>query len=317
MIEFRPFLNTDPPEIIRIWRNQPECDRFANSFSQQVFESMVLSKPFFSSDGLIVAAEGKKLLGFVHAGFAPNEEWSDLDVVDGVISLLMVDGAAQVDLVPQLVEHAEAYLVANGSKNICIGSRFPEGPFYLGLFGGSQIPGLLVEHQAELITRLQTVGYEETRKIHIMQRRMGDFRPIINRQQTQVRRNYQIQALMDPQPMSWWESCTLGDTDRTRFLLFDSKTETQVGNVMFWDIHPLSYDWGVRTMGLYDLRVDPEIRHGGLATYLVGESIKHLQQYGINLIEAQVKSDNEPALKLFRKLGFEDVEMGISLVKSV
>lgn len=294
-------------------------NRFANSFSHALIESMVLAKPYFTHEGMIVAEDRDgKVLGFVHAGFAPNDSWSDLDVAEGVVAILLVDpAAAPAELVGGLLNAAEEYLIRCGSKKIHFGSRFPQSPFYMGLFGGSQIPGLLVEQQGELVSYLRSVGYQELHQVHIFQRRMGDFRPIVDRQQTFVRRNYQVESVMDPQPLSWWESCTLGDTDRTRYLLFDRKTEKQCGNVTFWDIQPLSRDWGMRAMGLYDLRVDRDARKSGLATFLVGESIKHLQQYGTALIEAQVRSNNEPALKLFRKFGFGEVDMGVSLVKVV
>ena len=47
----------------------------------------MLSKPYFEPEGLIVAEQDEKLLGFVHAGFAPSPDWMDLDLEDGVISL--------------------------------------------------------------------------------------------------------------------------------------------------------------------------------------------------------------------------------------
>lgn len=317
MTQFRTFLNTDPPEIVRIWHSQPERSRFANTFSHDLFETMVLSKPYFEPEGLLVAEEDGRMQGFVHAGFAPTADWSDLELSDGVISLLLLDPQSDFEVGLRLLELAEAYLVSRGCRRVHVGSRFPEGPFYLGLFGGSQIPGVLPRQQVRLAELLNAAHYEAVEPIHVMQRSMQDFRTVIDRQQTQVRRKYQIEEVIDPKPFAWWETCTLGETDRTRYVLRKRMSDIQVGRVVFWDIHPLSRDWGLRTMGLYDLRIEASERQSGLGTFLVGESLKHMQSIGVQLVEAQVRDTNTAAKKLFDKFGFLDVCHGMLYVKQL
>jgi ribosomal protein S18 acetylase RimI-like enzyme len=58
---------------------------------------------------------------------------------------------------------------------------------------------------------------------------------------------------------------------------------------------------------LYGLHTDPDLRRKGVATYLVGESLKHLASSGIARVEAQTKASDDASLKLFTKLGFEKV----------
>ncbi len=282
---------------------------------------MVLSKPFFDPAGFIVAEEGSKMVGFAHAGFAPAADWMDLDLSEGVISLILFDEnyprETRWEIGIKLVELAENYLIARGTKQIYVGSRFPEGPFYLGLIGGSQIPGMLPRQQGETLQLLLDNGYAEIQQIHILQRRLSGFQSVIDRQQIVIRRNFQIEAVLDPEIGTWWETCTLGDTDRTRFVLYNRKTKQAAGNVTYWDIQPLSRDWGVRTMGLFALRIEQDSRKSGFATFLVGESLRQLQQFGVGLVEAQVRSANTAAIRLFQKFGFEEVDHGVSLFKKV
>ncbi|HMO14725.1 MAG TPA: hypothetical protein PKA83_11410 [Pirellulaceae bacterium] len=182
MTQYRSFFNTDPPEIVRIWRKQTDRVRIADSFSHVLFENMVLSKPYFDPAGFIVAMSGEKMLGFCHAGFAPTDDWTDLDFSQGVISLLMLDGdeppEQRAEVGVELIRRAEAYLVEKGSRQIHVGSRFPDGPFYLGLFGGSRLPGVLPERQPEFLDLLNRMGYEQTARIRILHLRLQNFQAV-------------------------------------------------------------------------------------------------------------------------------------------
>jgi ribosomal protein S18 acetylase RimI-like enzyme len=80
---------------------------------------------------------------------------------------------------------------------------------------------------------------------------------------------------------------------------------------MFWTIQPLAAHWGVHAAGLVDLLVDANQRRQGLATFLISEAIRHLRERGISLIETQTMIHNAPALGLYKKLGFEQVDQGI------
>ena len=66
-------------------------------------------------------------------------------------------------------------------------------------------------------------------------------------------------------------------------------------------------------MGLFSLKIHSDTRQAGLGTFLVGESLRHMQQQAINLVEAQVADDNMAAVNLFEKMGFEANDYGIVL----
>ena len=87
------------------------------------------------------------------------------------------------------------------------------------------------------------------------------------------------------------------------------------GSATYWDMEPLASSWGVHASGLSHLEVPPDLRRNGLATYLVGESLRQLQSQGVTLVEAQVATDNEAAVGLMQKLGFTEVDRADVLVK--
>lgn len=317
MIRFRPFLNTDPPAIAEIWRSQHPVRSMAQSVSPGVLDRMVFSKPYFDREGLIVAEEDGVPIGFTHAGFGGGEYGETLVYDEGVVLLVLVKSHEEHDqIAQQLLGHAEAYLQSLGARTIFGGGVAPLNPFYLGLIGGAALPG--ATHSNEPLYRLfQHAGYQTRRHIDILHRPLAGFRPLVNRQQMQVRRQYNIDLDLDPPIQNWWDACTTSYEARTRFTLTTRKQGEASGSATFWDMEPLASSWGVHASGLAHIEIPVPLRGGGLATFLVGESLRQLQSQGVTLVEAQVASDNEAAAKLLTKLGFASVDQADVLVKEV
>ncbi len=321
MIQYRSFLNTDPPLLVDIWRHQPPFRGQVSAVSRVVLDHHVFSKPYFDAEGLILAietsADQRKPLGFVHAGFDANPALSDVDFGVGIISQLkVVPGEQQGEIADGLMRRGLEYLKSRGAQEAHCGSHFPRAPFYLGLYGGSQVPGFLVEDEIA-IAAAGRAGFETNDKIVVMERKLAGFRTIVDREQMALRRQYQINAVADPLESSWWESCTVGMAERDRFSVYHKSNQIVCGSVSFWDIQPLADHWGVLARGMYDLNVSVELRRCGIATFLVGEAMRHLMQQGIGIVEAQTRQSDQPALGFFRKLGFEQVSHGLLMSRSI
>lgn len=284
--------------------------------SSDLFERAVLSKVYFDRQGLIVAAEGDHVVGFVHAGFGPNSRFDSLSYERGVTSMLMVsprpDAAA---VAADLLAASEQYLCDRGSTTLLAGGHYPLSPFYWGLSGGSDLPGILAAERSNLAV-FQAAGYEETDQRIILHCSLSGFRPVIDRQQMQIRRSHRIEAVADPVPANWWEACTFSHSDHTRFSLVAQGGEPR-GTAMFWDMEPLAGNWGVHAAGLFDVRINEGARRQGHATFLIAESMRQLQTRGITLVEAQISRGDLAAAALFAKLGFKQIETGLILSKSV
>ncbi len=315
MIQYRSFLNTDPPLIERIWRQQKPIRGQVESVTQLNLDHLILSKPYFESAGLILAIDESGdqplPLGFVHAGFAPTEDLSDIDTKIGIIcQLKIVPGNDTEIIASELLKRACEYLKSRGAAQVHAGSHFPFAPFYLGLYGGSQIPGILVE-DAEALKAMLDFGFVENDRIVVFERQLIGFKTVADRKQISLRRQYQINAISDPLEKSWWESCTRGMTERDRFSVYHKKDQNVCGSVSFWDVQPLANRWGSLARGMYDLVIPEENRGLGLATFLVGESLRHLMQQGVGIVEAQTWASDLAAIGVFKKLGFDEVSQGV------
>jgi len=314
-MQYRSFLNTDPPYIVDIWRRQAPIRSQVSAVTRSILDHHVFSKPYFDAKGFILAIdsgdEGDVARGFVHAAFDATDDLSDLNTKVGIISQLkVVPGENSDEIADELLRQAFEYLKSHGCEEVHCGSRFPNAPFYLGLYGGSQLPGFIVEDKLA-IAAAERAGFETYDKIVIMERHLAGFRTIVDREQMALRRRYQINAVADPLETSWWESCTVGMAERDRFSVYDKSNQNVCGSVKFWDIQPLANHWGVLARGMYGLKVPEELRRSGIATFLVGESMRHLMQQGVGIVEAQTRESDQAAIGVFRKLGFDDVSHGL------
>ena len=313
VIDYRPFLNTDSPFIVDIWRRQRPLRAVAESLSRTTLDSFVFAKPYFERQGLILAFEDDRPAGFVHAGFGPNQDLTDLDYSVGIVSALrVVDVESNPQISQELLTRACDYLRIKGAKSTYFGSRYPNAPFYLGLYGGSQIGGVIDD---DILTKnaLQAFGFREEEKIVTYSRTLAGFRTAVDREQMSIRRKFQISAIADPLETSWWESCTLGLAERDCFNAQPRNGFEVAASVKFWDIQPLATKWGVSARGIHELEIAPEHQDTGLKLFLLGELIRHLMQQGVGLAEAQCLTSEQSTIECLKKLGFEQTGMATAM----
>jgi ribosomal protein S18 acetylase RimI-like enzyme len=308
---FRPFSNSDPPRLAEIWRSQPSQRGVTQGVSAGMLEQFVFSKPYFDPDGLIVALDDQQPVGFAHASFGPNEERTALDTQLGTTQLLMLRPEHRdAGLADELLGRAEGYLRDRGAKVLYGGGIKPLDGFYLGLYGGSELPGVLVTDLAFHDACLRN-GYREIDRVEVLHRDVSRFRLPFSREQRRLRREVMCKEAYCPPARSWWDACTHGSFERLYFRLEQLSTGAEMAHVWFWDIEPLSTSWGVPTCGMFDMYVAPEARRKGYAAHLLSEAFDRLRRRDIVLVEAHVMQTNTPALELYKKLGYTHVDQGI------
>src|SRR3954471_24943615 len=198
MIRYRPFRNSDPPALAEIWRSQPPLHRLAQPMSAALWEQCVLAKTYFDAQGLIVATDGARPIGFVHAGFGPAENGDQLDRSHGVICRLLVGPHADRPVImSELLSAAEHYLLHLGAREAVVGNVDPLGPFYLGLYGSSRLVGVLQSDTVQL-SFYQEHGYCAAGQRIVLQRALAGYRCPIDRDQVKFRKQYEMTSHIDP-----------------------------------------------------------------------------------------------------------------------
>jgi GNAT superfamily N-acetyltransferase len=316
VIRYRPFLNCDPPELVRVWREQPAERGLMQPVSNLLLEMFVLSKPYFDREGLIVAVDDNRVLGFVHGGFGPNADRSDLATEIGLVCMLVVQQHAErTTIMRELLSQCEAYLRGRGALEFRVGATFPLSPFYMGLHGGSDLPGI-GKSDEEMKQFYTEQGYEPSGGTIAFVRALDRFRPPVDRQVLQHRRQYQLVPQVNPSQTNWWESCVFGPTDRIRFLLTTKQRAEPCGEITYWDMGPLSTRAGSGGMGLINLQIAEPLRGQGLGLFLAAESLKQLENSGVHRIETQTHRNNQIGQRMLKKLEFFPLREGIALRKT-
>ena len=310
VITYRKFLNTDPPALVELWQQQKPCRSISQIINRKMLERMVFSKPYFDPDGLILAFENDRPVGFIHVGFAPNSTMDDLDRSIGILAQIRIDGGVDQGAIANgLWAEARRYYQEHGTGVCHAGGVFPNSPFYVGLYGGSRIPGIPDDDES-MLRSLNELNFESGDRIAILRVNLQGYRPPVNRKLMTVRRQYQVSAIVDPLLPNWWECCTFGWAELFGFRIVRRSDQQVVGSTLFWDVQPLANQWGVATMGMVNLLIDEEHRENGLGTLLVSESLRHLAGQGVSCVEIQLPESDEPAIALARRIGFEQVGLG-------
>jgi ribosomal protein S18 acetylase RimI-like enzyme len=310
LIGYRSFLNSDPPHLAEIWRTRAGLRAYAQPMTTALFERMVLAKPYFDRHGLIVATDDGRVVGFGHAGFGPTDDESALSRDLGAAILVIVAPHAQEPAIAaELIVRCEAYLGSRGAKVLYGGGIRPLNAFYVGLYGGSELPGIL-DSDAPQQGFFRSANYRQIDRTLVLHRELTGFRPVVDRQQIQVRRRAQVEYHVDPPPRSWWDACTLGEFTRLEYQLRLREETHPVAAATLVEMETFGHAWGVRAAGLIDVHVVQSHRREGFALFLLGEVLRQAAEQGIGLVEVQTMEQNTPALALYRKLGFHQVDSG-------
>jgi ribosomal protein S18 acetylase RimI-like enzyme len=320
MIRYRPFRNTDPPLLAELWCSQSMRQALVQPMTTGLFEQKVLSKPYFDREGLIVAVDGSRPVGFAHAAFGPSPDGSTLCTQTGTTCMLMVGRHVdRAQIAEQLLRCSERYLQGRGATTLLAGCVRPVNPFYLGLYGDTDSPGLF-ESDAETVSLFQTADYERVERRVVLERALSGFRPILDRLQMQIRRQYYVEVEADPPATSWWDACTTEQIERSIHRIISRRTNQPCGSITSWDMERVSMTRGVRAAGLTKVEIDQEHRGQGLGTFLVGETLRRLHSESVRPVDLaviQVPEDRPAALGLFRKLGFQQVDRSLVLRKEL
>jgi ribosomal protein S18 acetylase RimI-like enzyme len=316
VIHYRTFRNADPPGLVALW-NEAFTGRGAVRMQGCTWsEYFLFSKPYFDPEGLIVACADKQIVGFVWAGFGPNDTESALDASLGVLCLLAVASSFRGQGIgSELLRRAEAYLSQHGSTELFAGPMYPMNPFTFGLYGGSHSPGFL---ESDPLARpfFERKGYRIEKTSLVFQHSLQRSQDSTDARFAAHRLRYEVHA--NPfQGTTWWQECILGPVELNEYRLQDKLTGRTSARALLWELETYIPRWNEHAIGLTDLVVPAELRRLGLGKYLLVQLLRYLQDQFFSLVEMQVADDNTVAINLLRGLGFEQVDAGHIYRKSV
>lgn len=317
MIAYRAFLNSDPPALAALWHASAQGRGIFAHPTVHDLQDLVFAKTYFDRLGLIVATDAGTPVGFAHAGFGPTPDGDLLSHSEGVICLVMVHpDYRQRGIGRELVARCEAYLGERGTTLVQAGCGGRRDPFYLGLYGGSEMPGVL-DSLPGVIDFFQALGYGSGARRLVFHRDLPTFRPPIARPLMQLRRQTVVEVTADPPPVDWWKSSKFSYFERLRFELYRRQPRELLAQATVWLLDPISRSWGSLAAGMMDVQTLEPHRRIGAATVLLGDVMRGLAEQGVFLLEMQIAEGDEPAAGLLDRLGYQQVDAGTILTREL
>jgi ribosomal protein S18 acetylase RimI-like enzyme len=309
---FRPFRNSDPPALVKLWnRTVPESGT-ARPLRVHELDTHAFGTVNFDAAGLIVAEQDGRIVGYVHAGFGP-----DLPVPStppfqlchelGSICLFAMEPELEdPEVASGLILAAERYLSARGAKVIYAGGLFPLNPFYWGLYGGSEGTGILSGH-VRFHRAVIDLGYEPVGTTVYLEANLG----VCERREPRaalIRRQTQLEFLDDAMPSHWWAALALGEFEVMKARLLARADGAELAHAETWDMSWFGRGDDRTRVGLINLDVAPEHRRKGYGRFLVSEIFRHCRENLVSLVEVQTSATNQAAISLYESLGFQPID---------
>ncbi len=316
---YRRFHNSDPPQLHRLWHVSALGPNAAEGFSCDVFELFACSQPYWDPAGLIVAQdeESGKIAGFIHAGFAPNADQSNLNFAKGTICGLIVHpDFRRRKIGTNLVRRAEEYLKSRGARTVVAGGGLEQNAFYCGIYGGLDPSGFCAR-VAAWPEFFQSLGYSTPSESLILRRDLLRSKDPVNAKLLRHRRHLNLVITDRPSRESWWWFVRYGHLDSLRFELHEKTTQDVVASGQIIGMDLFIPKWGVRSIGIREIFVPESQRRHGYAQALLLEICRRLKGESVELVEAHVLPDDQPVLDLFKSARFDISEHLLTFARSL
>lgn len=311
MIHYRTFRNFDPPLVAEVWNASLQGPRTVAipPRATGLLECITLAKPYFDPEGIFLAFEEDRPVGFAHASFAPNADGSAINHAKGVLCAIGVIASHRRQKIgTELLRRAEEYLRKKGAKEIIAGPASPENPFTFALYGGSDSVGFLASNGLAR-SFFEHHGYKIVRTTGIFQRSLKQMQLPGDPRFQNIHPRFEILGA----PFShagWWNECVLGPIEAVEYRLQEKETNQPVAQIVLWDMATFAQNWGENCVGMLDLQVEPAYRRQGLGKYLLMQVLLHLNQQSFERFEVCVDLENTIGMAMLQALGFTQVETG-------
>jgi GNAT superfamily N-acetyltransferase len=201
------------------------------------------------------------------------------------------------------------YLATHGTRVAHAGAAPPLDPFYFGLYGGSDLPGVLLS-DAAAGPFLESHGYVGVGTTLVLQRRLGQHLAVADARFAAIRRKYDVKLMPRANLGTWWQESVLGLIEPVEFRLEDKLSGLPAARALAWEMEGFSGRWNAPAVGLLELHVRADLRRQGLAKFLLTQLMRNLQEQFFGVVETQVAESNAAALALYQSVAFERVDAG-------
>ena len=312
MIEIRPFLNTDLPKLADLWCIHHATYRNPPQVSASVFEQAVASRLFFDASRLLVAVNQGQPVAWSQWFAAENQ-------VASIVALCFQTDPTAVSAVQKLLAMIERDAAVAGMNELQIGVHFQSSWGYQGLDPIGHGVGIDIADD-RTNTLLESLGYQETKRIDRWEVSTTGYRPPVNRDLLAFRRSTIIQrdpaGLLTPHL-----AAAMIHLDVERHSLVDTRTRAVLAAVDVWTSDPEAFvmpaseailgHWVVPQHANQVETDDTALR------YLIANLIPQLAERRIRSLQRSVASNNKLEATTLLATNFSRTNAGRILTKKL
>jgi ribosomal protein S18 acetylase RimI-like enzyme len=317
VIHYRKFRNTDPPALVEIWNEVVAGRGGVKLLHSTPLESCVFSKPYFDPAGLLIAEDDGRAIGFAHAGFGSDARGTALNYKMGVVCMFAVRPASRRKGVgTRLLQECERYLQEKGARAVLAGAHPPLDPYYLGLYGGAGLPGILT-YSTEAEPFLLKHRYQHNRSIAVMQRRLIEPFKMADPRYAAFLQQLESRVCVRRASGPWWREATLGALEPLEILLEDRGSRELLARALAWELEGFGDTCPSPAVAIMDIVVKESRRRQGLGKFFLSQFLRTLQEQYFETAQIQVEDDNAAGIAFCLALGFKKVCEGRVYKKSL
>lgn len=243
MFKVREFNNRLIGDWLEVWGDQAaRFPEFLAPVTRQVLELQILGNSLFDPAGFLIAYDGKTPIGVIHAAFGPNPSGSDLSRLVGILYPPVIRTDVPVDrgrAAQELIEAAEAYFHAQGTRRWYAGGYANSSPFYTGLYGWTNPVGIC-DDDVETVEILHRLGYRPcgvSRRFRLV---CAPYRPVITPKIQQADNEVVVTRFVRQSEPSWWEANIYRnfETEEWNVLPRDAINDDPIAGAVFRQMSP-------------------------------------------------------------------------------
>ena len=312
MITYRSFHNVDPPRIAELWAQSELGQGAAGGLTVDAFEFFVFAQPFFDKNGLIVACDEDRVVGFVHAMPAVNEEHTALGAsAGGIVALLVHPDYRRQRIGTELTNRASKYLSDCGVSSVEFGPSDTTNGFYVGLYGGAQPCGFRQE-DGTVEAFAAATGWKQSQAYRCYQKDLtGSSRDPVNMKLVANRRKTQLDAADPAGDATWWWMTRFGRMDSVQFSLVEKSSRLAFASCDIFGLDLYIPKWGQRAAGLGEIRIPDKHTGNDYELSLLLEMSKYLREQLITIVDASAAETDVARTQLLEAAGFQQYDTGL------
>jgi GNAT superfamily N-acetyltransferase len=280
--------------ITTLYNDETDFEPHIAPLTPERFIELVESKSYFDPEGLSIAVEEDRVVGWVHACVAPGSEGHHKPENKVPRIRMLIFPRDRLKVGRALVAEATAWLKKSGQKRLLAIHAQQGYPFYRGIWmGGEPMCPMTLPH-VHLV--LEVGGYKNTQESIFMAIEMDsppkEIKPSIAVEYTHSA------AEMAHEPMR--ESWIGFEPMRTRAFA----DGTEVGSIAWVILTHVADRLGAPCMNVWGLGIREQYRRKGIATALILQAMIRSYEMGARFASVGTQLWNAPAHATYAKIGF-------------